>query len=55
MPYLQFFDAIGRQEEHLVCKKLIEGLQVWLSDWIKVQMICIWSSWCHCHRVISCL
>jgi len=19
-----------------------------------VQMICIWSSWCHCHPVISC-
>jgi len=20
----------------------------------KVQMICIWSSWCHCHPIISC-
>jgi len=19
-----------------------------------VQMICIWSSWCHCHPIISC-
>jgi len=27
---------------------------VWLSVWSKVQMIRIWSSWCHCHPVISC-
>jgi len=20
----------------------------------QVQMICIWSSWCHCHPTISC-
>ena len=26
----------------------------WLSVWSEVQMICIWSSWCHCHPVISC-
>jgi len=26
-----------------------------LSLWNKVQMICIWSSWCHCHLIISCL
>jgi len=25
-----------------------------LSVWSEVQMICIWSSWCHCHPVISC-
>ena len=23
-------------------------------DWSEVQMICIWSSWCHCYPVISC-
>ena len=22
---------------------------VWLSVWIEVQIVCIWSSWCHCH------
>jgi len=22
--------------------------------WNKVQMLCIWSSWCHCYAVISC-
>jgi len=26
----------------------------WLSVWSEVQMICLWSSWCHCHRIISC-
>jgi len=26
----------------------------WLSVWSEVQMICIWSSWCHCHPIISC-
>jgi len=26
----------------------------WLSVWSKVQIICIWSSWCHCHPIISC-
>jgi len=26
----------------------------WLSVWSKVQMICIWSSWCHCQPIISC-
>jgi len=26
----------------------------WLSVWSEVQMICIWSGWCHCHPIISC-
>ena len=26
----------------------------WLSVWSEVQMICIWSSWCHCRPIISC-
>ena len=25
-----------------------------LSVWSKVQMICMWSSWCHCDPIISC-
>jgi len=25
----------------------------WLSVWREVQMTCIWSSWCHCHPIIS--
>ena len=26
----------------------------WLSVWNEVQMICMWSNWCHCHPIISC-
>jgi len=26
----------------------------WLSVCSEVQMMCIWSSWCHCHPIISC-
>ena len=26
----------------------------WLSVWSEVQMICIWSSWCHCRPIIPC-
>jgi len=45
---------VGRQEEHPACKTLCDDLLAWLSIWSEVQMICIWSSWCHCHRIISC-
>jgi len=30
------------------------GVLAWLSVWSKVQMICLWSSRCHCHCIISC-
>jgi len=40
---------VGCQEEHLACKKLSNEVLVWLSVWIEVQIVCIWSSWCHCH------
>ena len=45
---------VGRQEGYLACKKLSGEVLAWLSIWNEIQMICIWSSWCHCHRVISC-
>ena len=35
-------------------KKLSGGVLAWLSVWSEVQMICIWSSWCYCHPIISC-
>ena len=38
---------VGCQEEHLACKIEWRGA-VWLSNWSKVQMIYIWSNWCHC-------
>jgi len=34
---------VGRQEEHLACKKLSGGELAWLSVWSEVQT-CIWPS-----------
>jgi len=45
---------IGHEEEHPADKKLSDKALAWLAVWSKVQMICISSSWCHCHPVISC-
>ena len=45
---------VGRQEEHLACKKLSDEVLTWLSVWSDVQMICMWSSFCCCHLIISC-
>jgi len=45
---------VKRQKEHLACKKLSDEVLALLSVWSKVQMICIWSSWCYCHPIISC-
>jgi len=45
---------IGWQEGHLACKNLSGEVLTWLSVWSEVQMICVWSNWCHCHPIISC-
>jgi len=46
---------VGRQEEHPACKKLSDEVLSWLSIWSDMQVICVWSSSCHCHPVISSL
>jgi len=47
---------VGRQEGHPACKSRVVRYCVlaWLSVWSEMQMICIWSSWCHCHPIICC-
>jgi len=45
---------VGWQEGHPACKKLSGGILAWLSVRREVKMICIWSSWCHYHSIISC-
>jgi len=56
LPYymLNAFSAltllVGRQEGHPVCKKLSDGVLMWLSVWSEVQT-CIRPSWCHYHSV----
>jgi len=45
---------VWHQEEHPTCKKIEwwgAGVVICLG---KVQMICIWSSWCYYHPIISC-
>jgi len=47
--FLLFYSApsvllVGRQEEHPACKKLSDGVLVWLSVWSEVQTVCIWST-----------
>ena len=34
-------------------KKWGDEVQQWLSVWSEVKMICTWSTWCHCHPIIS--
>jgi len=29
--------------------KLSDEVLMWLSVWSEVRIVCIWSSWCHCH------
>jgi len=41
---------VGRQEGHMVCKKLSVEVLAWLSVWSEVQT-CIWHSWCRCHSL----
>jgi len=44
---------VGQQEGHLTCKNLSVEVLACLPVWSEVQMICIWSSWCRCHPIIS--
>ena len=47
---------VGWQEGHPACKTWVVTAKIlaWLSVCSEVQMICIWSSWCHSHSIISC-
>ena len=44
---------VWRQEDHVIWKNSYK-LIAWLYLWSEVQIICIWSSWCHCHCFVSC-
>jgi len=48
---LQCFDTVGWASGRAsAVYKLSDEVLVWLSVWIKVHIICIWSSWCYCHH-----
>ena len=43
---------VGCQEEQPACKNFSDDsdeVLLWLSVWSELQIVCIWSSWCHCH------
>jgi len=42
-PWALFTLLVGRQEQHLACKKLSSGVLAWLSVWSEMQT-CIWPS-----------
>jgi len=43
---------VGHQELHPACKNGV--MTCWHGCLSGVQMMCIWSSWCHCHPIVSC-
>ena len=45
---------LGGRKSIRTAKKLSGEVLSWLSVWSGVQIICIWSSWCNCHPIISC-
>ena len=45
---------LGSRKGIWPAKKPSGEVLAWLSVWSKAQMICIWSSWCQCHPIISC-
>ena len=44
---------VGCQEEHLDCKNWLMGCWCGYMSGSKVQIVCIWSSWCHYHPKTS--
>ena len=46
---LQCFDTIGWASKRASgLQKLRDEVLEWLSVWSKVQIVCLWSDWCHC-------
>jgi len=44
----------GCQKEHPAYDNWVMRCWCGYLSGAKVEMICIWSSWCHCHPIISC-
>jgi len=52
--YLQCFDTVGWASGRASSLHKLSDELAWLSVWSEMQIICIWSSWCCCHSIISC-
>jgi len=48
----QCFDTVGWTSGR-ACNNWVNEESLWLSVWSEVQIVCMWSSWCHCHRKTS--
>jgi len=53
---LECFDTVGWVSGTASSRQIIfsDVVLAWFSVWSKVQIICILSSWCHWHPIISC-
>jgi len=47
------FDIVGLASGRTSGLCLSDDVVAWLSVYSEVQMICTWSSWCHCHPINS--
>jgi len=54
LPSLLWHCWLGVRKSIRPVKKLSDEVLAWLFVWREVQMTCIWSSWCHCHPIVSC-
>jgi len=45
---------LGVRKRMRPVKNLSDEVLAWLSVWSELQTICMWSSWCHFHPIISC-
>jgi len=49
MPSLLWHCWLGVRQSSRPEKNLSDEVLVWLPVWSEVQIVCLWSSWCHCH------
>jgi len=54
MPSVLWHCWFGVRKSIWPVRNLSDEVLAWLSVWNEVRVICMWSSWCHCHSVISC-
>jgi len=50
---LWMLNGVRKSITNSLCKKLSDEVLAWLSVWSEVQRICVWSSCCHCHPIVS--
>jgi len=54
VPSMLWHYSMGIRKSIQPVKRLSDEVLAWLYVWSELHMICMWSSWCHCHPNISC-